>query len=435
MQDPSVKDLQVRCFIACPRSGSAFLMRILSESPECAVTSRLIPTRAAAVVTEFPTDYSILQNVASHELVQRATDRGKRILICKEGLDNELDQGECTCNLLPSPSEYATVRPMFLVRDPVLVFDSWKKVGWTDIRGLIHCFSTLFRMLEQADSTLTSCLLYEQLVEQPCREIERVCAFWGIPFSYTMLKFSAPFASSFLHENPAAKDTYCYQHQTRLLSTLEDSVTILENVPCHGLVTNNEKTMIEDRLGRLYLACWKDHVSQLHDSLAEKRWIGFDLDDTLHEFRLASSAASDKVLETMHERYGIPFASLKHRYSEILQTSTSNAFTDGKTSSEYRRERFLAVASHFFLPLEYDDLFLSELLHIYETSLKESLELKSGALSLLRTVKRLGKKIVVITEGPQDAQEWTVENLGISPYIDFLATTNHFKISKTDGLS
>lgn len=192
--------------------------------------------------------------------------------------------------------------------------------------------------------------------------------------------------------------------------------------------------MIEDSLGRRYLACWKDHVSQLHDSLSEKQWIGFDLDDTLHEFRLASSAASDKVLQTIHERYGTPFALLKSQHREILRKSTSNAFADGKSSSKYRRERFLAVTGRFSLPLEYDDPFLSELLYIYETSLKESLELKAGALSLLRIVKRLGKKIVIITEGPQDAQEWTVENLGISPYIDFLATTNHFKISKIDGL-
>ncbi|RYC65471.1 hypothetical protein CHU98_g747 [Xylaria longipes] len=161
-------------------------------------------------------------------------------------------------------------------------------------------------------------------------------------------------------------------------------------------------------------------------------WV--DLDDTLHKFRQASLAASNRVLEAMHERYGIPFALLKSRYSEILRTSTSNASADGKSSSEYRRERFRTVASYFSLPLEHGDPFLNQLLHLYETSLKKSLTLKSGALNLLRTIKRLGKRIVIITEGPQDAQEWTVENLGISPYIDFLATTNHFKISKTDGL-
>ncbi|KAI1735413.1 HAD-superfamily hydrolase, subfamily IA, variant 1 [Xylaria scruposa] len=194
-----------------------------------------------------------------------------------------------------------------------------------------------------------------------------------------------------------------------------------------------EATM-EGSLGHLRLPRWQDRICQLKDSLAEKQWIGFDLDDTLHEFRRASSAASNKVLEAMHERYGIPLDALRSQYGEVLRTSTSNAFTDGKSSSDYRRERFLAVASGFSLPLEHDTPFLSHLLHLYETSLEESLELKSGALNLLKTIKRLDKKIVVVTEGPQDAQEWTVQKLGISPYIDFLATTNHFKVSKTDGL-
>jgi putative hydrolase of the HAD superfamily len=78
--------------------------------------------------------------------------------------------------------------------------------------------------------------------------------------------------------------------------------------------------------------------------------------------------------------------------------------------------------------------FLDELAAVYKTQLKLSLELKEGAMSLLAYLKSIGKKIIVITEGPQDAQEWTLENLGPSKYVDYLATTNHFGVSKVDGL-
>lgn len=40
----------------------------------------------------------------------------------------------------------------------------------------------------------------------------------------------------------------------------------------------------------------------------------------------------------------------------------------------------------------------------------------------------------MVTEGPQDAQQWTVEELGLLPYIDVLVTTNDIGISKVDGL-
>lgn len=71
---------------------------------------------------------------------------------------------------------------------------------------------------------------------------------------------------------------------------------------------------------------------------------------------------------------------------------------------------------------------------LYETELKSSLELKSGEIELLTILKSLGKKIAIITEGPQDAQVWTLDELGLTGYVDLLATSNHFKVSKTNGL-
>ncbi|TDZ29829.1 hypothetical protein C8035_v003965 [Colletotrichum spinosum] len=170
----------------------------------------------------------------------------------------------------------------------------------------------------------------------------------------------------------------------------------------------------------------------VRESLAAKSWFGFDLDDTLHEFRRASSGATSQTLEVVSQRYGTATADLKDAYAEILRDKTLNAFSDGKTSFEYRRDRFAAVLERFSLPQDAD--FLNELLAIYEEALARSLQLKDGALSLLSTLRRVGKKIAVVTEGPQDAQERTVEQLGLAEYVDFLATTNFFRVSKVDGL-
>jgi hypothetical protein len=56
------------------------------------------------------------------------------------------------------------VRPVFLIRDPIRVFDSWKNVGWTDEQSLIDCSTNMFRMLHQALSRAVSCLLYEYFI-------------------------------------------------------------------------------------------------------------------------------------------------------------------------------------------------------------------------------------------------------------------------------
>jgi putative hydrolase of the HAD superfamily len=123
---------------------------------------------------------------------------------------------------------------------------------------------------------------------------------------------------------------------------------------------------------------------------------------------------------------------LKLEYRNILAQKTSCAFIDGKTSHEYLAERFSALLE-FFSHAPTQNL-IDELLSTYETTLTQTLELKSGALSLLRTLRAMGKKIVVITEGPEDAQERVLEALGLMPKIDFLATTNFFGVSKTEGL-
>lgn len=173
-----------------------------------------------------------------------------------------------------------------------------------------------------------------------------------------------------------------------------------------------------------------DEVVRIRDIVREKTWFGFDLDDTLHEFRWASGKATTAALNRISESYGISLSDLTTEYIKILKEKTSNAFSDGKTSFEYRQERFTSVLSKFNLP---DDQ-MASYLDLYEKTIIESLKLKSGALDLLAHLNKIGKKVIVVTEGPQDAQERTIEALSIKEHVDFLATTNHFKITKTTGL-
>ncbi|KAI8721785.1 hypothetical protein NCS52_00321000 [Fusarium sp. LHS14.1] len=170
---------------------------------------------------------------------------------------------------------------------------------------------------------------------------------------------------------------------------------------------------------------------KLLETIQTKTWFGFDLDDTLHEFRRASRAAVTHCLTRIsNENPHIKVEDLQSQYQIVLKQGTASAFTDGKTSHDYRRERFGATLSHF--KLNHDSI--DELLQDYERVLVENLTLKPGVLSLLKAIKESGRKITVITEGPQDAQERAIRDLGIASYIDFLATTNRFGVAKTSGL-
>ena len=183
------------------------------------------------------------------------------------------------------------------------------------------------------------------------------------------------------------------------------------------------------------------HNNTTIERLKNATWYFFDLDDTLHEFRKASSSAVDATLRLILENHpyhelssGEPLtiAELKAEYLKILKTSTSAAFVDGKTSHEYRAERFQGIMKKFGIGCTKQQM--QALLDTYETAILQNLQLKEGAIPLLETLKQQGKKVAIITEGPQDSQERTVAALGLEPYFDRLVTTNKLGVAKIDGL-
>lgn len=159
--------------------------------------------------------------------------------------------------------------------------------------------------------------------------------------------------------------------------------------------------------------------------------IGFDLDDTLHFFKQASTAASQIAVLSVAERASMPFGQLNELYKiELLKVQKQN-FTANRPSKEYRAERFKPLLSAAGLK---EDDHLEWILGIYKNALAENISIKPGVIELLTTVKGLGIKTVVISEGPMDAQEWTIKQLGIDHLVDEIITSSSVGISKTDGL-
>jgi putative hydrolase of the HAD superfamily len=78
-----------------------------------------------------------------------------------------------------------------------------------------------------------------------------------------------------------------------------------------------------------------------------KYFFFFDLDDTLHSFRSASAAATTSTFCLIISHHtGLDLDDLRKIYSQILISSTKYAFTDGKTSHEYRAERYRLLLEH-----------------------------------------------------------------------------------------
>lgn len=184
-------------------------------------------------------------------------------------------------------------------------------------------------------------------------------------------------------------------------------------------------------------------IQPIRVALATNTHWGFDLDDTLNEFRKVSSTAAAAVFEyfaanTENSSTKTPpiVEDLKATYSQILTQTTSSAFSDGRSSDEYRRDRFTALmqAHNLLSPPPYPESSIKHLLTFYKDTLFSSLKLKPGASEPLSFLKSQNKSIIVITEGPEDAQTWTLKHLGIADKVNVLMTLNHVGKSKTEGL-
>jgi putative hydrolase of the HAD superfamily len=165
---------------------------------------------------------------------------------------------------------------------------------------------------------------------------------------------------------------------------------------------------------------------------AELSWVGFDLDDTLHRFGRASGRASEAVFAEIERFSGVPTAELTSAYAEILRDAQGGHFLKPKTSREYRSERFAALLGRFGIASPASRL--DPLLDAYDTALAGSLEMKPGARSALAGARRAGLSTLVVSEGPHDAQQATIERLGIASEVDLLVTSAGEGLAKTDGL-
>jgi FMN phosphatase YigB (HAD superfamily) len=351
-------------------------------------------------------------SAAAHE-VRKSTDRVESNDAIPDHDDDEkekekekYDGEQGTNDKLRAAADTNGPPPLFLVRDPIRVFDEWKFDG----RDKTEFFITSYRkFLEHVETVKPTTVLFEKFATNPVEQCRDVCDGWGLSYDEQAGRvWNADF-----------------------------------NLPCRGALTNEEKEQVEEGCCRLYLHYWGEEATRLHKIFGQKTWFGFDLDDTLHEFRYASGEASVCILKSISSRLLVPLPQLQEAYSRILKDKTKAAFTDGKTSRHYRRERFLALMGHFTeqwksvkesVGQDLENDYLEKTLDLYETTLSKSLQLKCGALTLMAHLKQLGKKIAIFTEGPQDAQERTLRELGLEDYVDYLATTNKLGVSKVDGM-
>lgn len=132
-----------------------------------------------------------------------------------------------------------------------------------------------------------------------------------------MLNFQKKSGDFFFHSD-RERSTYSESHPQGLFDAVKSYPEIVSSIQSHQLLTCEELELVEDSMGKQYLELWGRKLGENRTILHSKDWFAFDLDDTLHDFRKASSTALLAVLSRIKEDHGTNIDEMQKPYRFIL---------------------------------------------------------------------------------------------------------------------
>lgn len=151
------------------RSGSTAFLHTISHHPEVE-TATFLMKKNIFYGTSDDIDYSIYSSLPQKKyLFYKAT----------MGYQSKL---ECTYNPFRNELDIIETRPLFMFRDPVLTYNSWKKIGWGSLELFIHTYQYVYELYNHAKSISPEikCITYDFLSKNPSKFSE-ILEYWGIP--------------------------------------------------------------------------------------------------------------------------------------------------------------------------------------------------------------------------------------------------------------
>lgn len=254
-----VESPTVRLLISPCRSGSTAFMHAMSQNPQ--VQAMYQPIKTSMRETGYP-DYSFFDG--SHKIFK---DYPNKVFVIKETIGHA-NVAECTLEVFPNPKAVIYSKPVYLFREPVETWNSWKKhnlagnswqeLNLTELEGksnlnlFLKSYSHVYQSFKtsQLISPEVSCLTREHLLRDCKRVLQILCRKWDISFSNSMIDWEKSFDDNdnFTCTNIDKKLFEFIQTDLKKSRTL----TYVENENKIDLVTQEERKEIEKKLSPLY---------------------------------------------------------------------------------------------------------------------------------------------------------------------------------------
>ena len=262
----------IRVLLSPCRSGSTAFMQAMAQSPH--VHCFFQPIKEGVRENRGP-DCSVFEG--THKAF--AQHQGK-IFFIKDTFGHT-HQEECCFEAFPDREAMIRSKPIFLLRDPVATWSSWKKLkaagkkGWEGV-----CDFNLFKIAYQHTydsfiknktvSDQVTCLTREHLLKNPYKVFQLISKRWDIPFTENMIYWDKKFDVNSISCSEGHQETFTrMQHKDVRESTSFYAVEKSGDRWQDSLVTEEERTEIELTLKPLHekFATWCEVYYPLEESL------------------------------------------------------------------------------------------------------------------------------------------------------------------------
>jgi putative hydrolase of the HAD superfamily len=165
---------------------------------------------------------------------------------------------------------------------------------------------------------------------------------------------------------------------------------------------------------------------------ASKEHVLLDLDNTLHDFYHSAGIAKETVFDYMSDTFPLFQKTLAEQYyRELIISDSHDGFTANRTSDYFRTRRFTKLLAYF--NIEASDFIRDKVLPLYEVTLIKNLKPYKGALDFVNYLSSTGRVVYIVTEGPYDAQERVLKQLGMLSKVEKLYTSGQMNAPKHTG--
>lgn len=171
----------------------------------------------------------------------------------------------------------------------------------------------------------------------------------------------------------------------------------------------------------------------MHDIFDGIRWVWFDLDDTLYDFRLNSHLSLAEVYEMAKLRRWWPDVDAWRDHYHYINTKLWELYAPGIIDrATLRRERFFKPLTEASCPDDTAEELWPELDRLYLGLLANKKATIPSAVETVIRLRNRGLRIGILSNGFKEVQYGKLASIGIAHLVDCTVLSDEIDINKPD---